>query len=173
MVTASDLPAARLSDGQGRQGVLQKSRISKYGGCLVSTQYPRILTPLSGGSTENAIIKLYHLPMKSIVRVIIIILLVAASVTLAKSIHSQLSRFNEIYKAEAQMRQFTEQNRQLEERLAKEKSNFALEQSARDKLGYQNPGEVLYVLPDQKYNQVEKQKKSKENWRAWYELVLR
>ena len=112
--------------------------------------------------------------MKKTAQLLIVILLVAASITLAKNIHSQFSRFKEIYKAEREVRQLTQKKNILRKELDEVKSPFNLEKEARNKLGYQKPGEVLFVLPEQEIlEEKAKEEAKKKNWEEWRDLVLR
>ena len=112
--------------------------------------------------------------MKKTAQILVLILLVAASITLTKNIHSQFSRFKEIYRAEREVRQLTQKKNILRKELAEVKSPFNLEKEARDKLRHQKPGEVLFVVPEQEILE-EKAKEGikKKNWEEWRDLVLR
>lgn len=111
--------------------------------------------------------------MKKTAQILIIVLLIAASVTLGKNIHSQSSRFKEIYEAEREVGNLTGINKDLEGELEKVKSSFNLEKEARDKLGYQKPGEVLFVVPESEVSEEKAEEKTKKNWEQWFELVMR
>ena len=112
--------------------------------------------------------------MKKTAQILIIVLLIASSITLTKNIHGQFSRFNEIYQAEREVRQLTQKENDLNKELAQVKSPFNLEKEARDKLGYQKTGEVLFVLPEQAIlEEKAKEESKKKNWEEWRDLVLR
>lgn len=111
--------------------------------------------------------------MKKTAQILIIVLLIAASVTLGKNIHSQSSRFKEIYEAEREVGNLMGINKVLERKLEKVKSNFNLEKEARDKLGYQKPGEVLFVVPESEVSEEKAKEKAKKNWEQWLEIVMR
>ena len=96
-----------------------------------------------------------------------------ASSALSKSIYSQASKFKEIYQAESEMQKLVKEQEDLKSALEKQKSTFFLEKQARDKLGYQKPGEVLYVVLDQEDARLEQEKIAKENWQAWVYFLFR
>ena len=112
--------------------------------------------------------------MKKTAQVLVIILLVVASITLTKNIHSQFSRFKEIYEAEREVGQLTQKKNVLRKELDEVKSSFNLEKEARNKLGYQKPGEVLFVVPEQEILEEKAKEEAKnKNWEEWRDLVLR
>src|SRR4030067_3771815 len=112
--------------------------------------------------------------MKKTAQILVIILLIAASITLTKNIHSQFSRFKEIYRADREVRQQTQKKNILRKELDEVKSPFNLEKEARDKLGYQKPGEVLFVVPEQEIlEEKAKEEAKKKNWEERRGLDLR
>ncbi len=111
--------------------------------------------------------------MKITAQILIIVLLITASVTLGKNIHSQISRFKEIYETEREVGNLTGVNKDLEKELEKVKSDFNLVKEARDKLGYQKPGEVLFVVPEQEVSEEKAKEKANKIWEQWVELVMR
>ena len=112
--------------------------------------------------------------MKRTAQIVIIFLLIVASVTLGKNIHGQFSRFKEIYGAEKDARELSQKKHTLEKELERVRSSFNLEKEARDKLGYQKPGEVLFVVPEQEILEEQTgQTVKKRNWEGWRDLVFK
>lgn len=111
--------------------------------------------------------------MKTTLRLSIIVFLVLASLTLTKNIYSQASKFKEIYQAESKVGKLTKQQEELKTTLEKQKSAGFLEKQARDKLGFQKPGDVLYVVLDQESSGKEKEKTNRKNWEGWLDFLFR
>lgn len=110
--------------------------------------------------------------MKTTARIIIILVLVALAAALGRNIYSQASKFKEIYQAESKVRTLSKENQELEDKLKREKDTFFLEKQARDKLGYQRWGEVLYVVDAKERRAQETKEESRENWQKWVDLIL-
>ena len=112
--------------------------------------------------------------MKTFFRAVVIIALLAVVVGVGRSVYNQTSKFQEIYKAEGKAAQLQKENENLELALEKGKSNFYLEIRARDKLGFQKPGDVLYVTPEKgKASGKNEESKKLANWQAWLNLLFR
>lgn len=110
--------------------------------------------------------------MKTTARIIIILVLVALAAALGRNIYSQASKFKEIYQTESKVRILSKENQELENKLKREKDTFFLEKQARDKLGYQRWGEVLYVVDAKEKQAKDTEDKSRENWQKWVGLIL-
>ena len=110
--------------------------------------------------------------MKKAAQLVILLALISTLFALGKSIQGQLSRFNEIYRAESEESRLARENSQLKNKLEKEKSNLFLETQARNKLGLVKPGDVLYVTSDQQKAKEKGQKKNKKNWEEWVDLLV-
>ena len=106
-------------------------------------------------------------------RLIIIIIFVFVSLAIARSIYNQTSKFKEIYQAESKAGKLTKEQEDLEADLEKKKSPGFLEKQARDKLGFQKPGDVLYVIFGQEGAALENEKISRKNWEAWIDFLFR
>lgn len=108
--------------------------------------------------------------MRLIIKLLIILLLSMAVVALGKDVYTQFNKFKEISSIENKVQKSTKENKELKDKLEEAESNLYLEKEARSKLGYQKPGEVLYVVDlggaDKESSQ------SKENWQKWLELFL-
>jgi cell division protein FtsB len=111
--------------------------------------------------------------MKTTARLIIILVLLTSAVGLGKNIHSQASKFKEIYQVESEVKDLTSESKELNKKLGEEKDSFFLEKQARDKLGYQRKGEILYVVPTKENKTKENKEESRENWQRWADLILR
>ncbi|MDP2720976.1 MAG: septum formation initiator family protein [bacterium] len=111
--------------------------------------------------------------MKKTAQLAILLVLISTLFALGKSIHGQLSRFNEIYRAESEESRLSRENSNLKTKLEKEKNSLFLETQARNKLGFMKPGDVLYVTSDQQKAEEEEQKKNKKNWQEWTDLLIR
>jgi cell division protein FtsB len=111
--------------------------------------------------------------MKRLLRSVVIIILVFASLALSRSIYNQASRFKEIYQAEDKVGKLTKEQKDLGTLLEKRKSAFFLEKQARDKLGFQRPGDVLYVIFSPGSVGEEKGKTNGKNWEDWVDLLFR
>lgn len=96
-----------------------------------------------------------------------------ASLAIARSVYNQASKFKEIYQAEAKAGKLTREQEDLKAGLEKEKSSFFLEKQARDKLGFQRPGDVLYVILGPEGATPDKEKTSRKNWEAWLDFLFR
>ena len=112
--------------------------------------------------------------MKTFFRTVVTISLLAIVVGVSRSVYNQTSKFQEIYNAEGKAAQLQKENEELKLSLEEGKSNFSLEKQARDKLGFQKPGDVLYVITD-KDKDLEQDEESKKlaNWQAWLNLLFR
>jgi cell division protein FtsB len=105
-------------------------------------------------------------------RILIVIVLLVVIATIGKSVYNQTLKFKEITQAESKVSLLEKENHKLESVLEKGKTNFFLEKQARDKLGFQKPGDVLYVVP-KKEKSLEKENVSEtENWRQWLNLFF-
>ena len=111
--------------------------------------------------------------MKTTLRLIIIIILVFASLTIAKSVYNQASKFKEIYQAEGKVAKFTQQQQDLKTTLENKKSPEFVEKQARDKLGFQKPGDVLYVILGPEGTSQETERSSQKNWEEWIDFLFR
>ena len=111
--------------------------------------------------------------MRTTIRVAVVVVLIALVIVLGKNIANQASKFKDIYQAESEARELAQENENLKSDLGKEKSSFSLEKEARDKLSYQKKGEVLYVTSDQGDPKKTGEKKTRQNWEEWVELILR
>jgi len=99
---------------------------------------------------------------------------VISSVAIGKSIYSQASKFQEIYQAESEVRKLAKENENLKTALEEQKSPLSLERDVRDKLGFQKPGDVLFVVPQKEDILTNGSKKNtKKNWEEWFELLFR
>ena len=117
--------------------------------------------------------KLFAKTMKTTARFIVVFMLIALVVALGKNIVGQASKFKEIYQAETEIRQFTKENQELQNKLKKEQNSFFLEKQSRDKLGYQKQGETLYVVDTKESRERETKEEPKENWQEWLGLILK
>ena len=112
--------------------------------------------------------------MKNFFRVIVIIILFAIVVGVSRSVYNQTSKFQEIYDAEGKAGQLQKENKKLKLALEEGKSNFSLERRARDKLGFQKPGDVLYVTTEKdKASKQDEEPKKLANWQSWLNLLFR
>ena len=111
--------------------------------------------------------------MKTTLRLITIIILVFAILTIAKSIYSQASKFKEIYQAEAEVAKLNRQQQDLETSLKNKKNPEFVEKEARDKLGYQRPGDVLYVILGSQGSSQGKESSDQKNWEEWVNFLFR
>ena len=111
--------------------------------------------------------------MKTTLRLIIIIILVSASLILSKNIYTQASKFKEIYPAEAQVAELSKEQEALKSTLEKQTSAVFLEKQARDKLGFQKPGEIIYVVLDPEKSVQDNEKTNKKNWEGGVGFILR
>src|SRR4030042_6454785 len=110
--------------------------------------------------------------MKAILRSVVILVLIISVIAVGKNIYNQLSKFKEIYQAESKVQKLTKEQALLQSRLKEGNEQSFIEEQARDKLGYQQPGETLYVV-DLRNSQSENGKgKIKENWQGWVDLLL-
>ena len=110
--------------------------------------------------------------MKNIFRSGVILVLIISVIAVGKNIYNQLSKFKEIHQAESKVQKLTKEQALLQARLKEGNEQSFLEEQARDKLGYQQPGETLYVI-DLKNGQSENGKeKVKENLQEWIDLLL-
>ncbi len=114
------------------------------------------------------------LPMKNFFRAVVIIVLFAIVVGVGRSVYNQTSKFQEIYDAEGKAGQLQKENKKLKLALEEGKSNFSLERRARDKLGFQKPGDVLYVtIEKDKASKQDEESKKLANWQSWLNLLFR
>ncbi|HEX7456331.1 MAG TPA: septum formation initiator family protein [Candidatus Nanoarchaeia archaeon] len=111
--------------------------------------------------------------MRTAIRLVVVLILLASVIMLGKNIANQASKFKEIYQAEGEARKLADENENLRTDLDKEKSSFSLEGEARDKLGYQKKGEVLYVIPNQGNLTQKNDREARQNWEEWLDLILR
>ncbi len=112
--------------------------------------------------------------MKTFFRSVIIIFLLAIVVGVGRSVYNQTLKFQEIYKAEGKAGKLQKENEKLKIALEEGKGNFFLEKQARDKLGFQKPGDVLYVVTEKDKILEEEQKTKKlANWKVWLNLLFR
>jgi len=111
--------------------------------------------------------------MKTTLRLIIILLLASTSLALGRSIYGQASKFKEIYQAESKVSQLTKEQEDLKATFEEKKRPGFLEKQARDKLGFQKPGETLYVVLNQEAAGEGQDRTTKENWEAWIDLLFR
>lgn len=112
--------------------------------------------------------------MKTFFRAIVIISLLAIVVGVGRSVYNQTSKFQEIYNSEGKVAQLQKENEKLELALEEGKSNLSLEKRARDKLGFQKPGDVLYVVTEKdKVSEQDEESKKLANWQAWLNLLFR
>ena len=111
--------------------------------------------------------------VKTFFRSIVIIVLLAIVVGVGRSVYNQTSKFQEIYNAEGKVTQLQKENENLELALEDGKSNFALERLARDKLGFQKPGDVLYVIPEKSKSPKQEKSKKLAHWQDWLNLLFR
>ena len=104
-------------------------------------------------------------------RLLLLGLLLSFSLALGRSIYTQANKFKEISKVEGEAQKLEGENESLKRELEKAKHPESLEKEARDKLGYQRAGEVLFVV-EQKESPEEKKLKSKKSWQLWTELFF-
>ena len=97
--------------------------------------------------------------------------MILAVVALGRDIFDQVDKFKEIAATEYQAQKLAQDNNALKEKLKEAGSSYALEKQAREKLGYQRPGDVLYVV-ELGDKESEEREKTKENWRQWYDFLL-
>lgn len=112
--------------------------------------------------------------MKTFLRFIVVIALLAIVVGVGRSVYNQTLKFQEIYKAEGKVGELQKENKRLKIALEEGRGSFFLEKQARDKLGFQKPGDVLYVIT-QKDKLLEEEQKEKKlaNWQVWVSLLFR
>lgn len=110
--------------------------------------------------------------MKNFLRVVIIAVMVVFSSALIRNVYSQVQKFQEISKTETQAQDLEYKNKVLSEKLEKSKTGVEQEKQARDKLGYQKPGDTLYVVDFKGANQDQNDQPIDKNWRSWFSLLL-
>ncbi|MEX0621998.1 MAG: septum formation initiator family protein [Candidatus Woykebacteria bacterium] len=110
--------------------------------------------------------------MKTFLRFLVITLLLVIIVALSRSVYDQASKFQKIHEAEGKAKVLEKQNEELKETLENERGSFSLERQARDKLGYQKPGEVLYVVPQSQKAEEKEKSEDLENWEKWFNLLF-
>src|SRR4030042_5315872 len=109
--------------------------------------------------------------MRLVVQLLIILILGVATVALGKDVYVQATKFKEISSIENKVNNASKENEELKKKLDQSKSSFSMEKEARSKLGYQKPGEVLYVVSLEGINT--KETASQENWQMWISLFFR
>jgi len=111
--------------------------------------------------------------VKKIFRSGVILVLVISIIAVGRSIYGQLSKFKEIYEAERTVQKLSSENTGLKSQSEQGKTSAFIEGRARDKLGYQKPGETLYVIDMEKEQQEQGGKAGQENWQKWVGILLR
>lgn len=111
--------------------------------------------------------------MKTFFRAFIIFGLFAIALGIGRSVYNQSTKFQEIYNVEGKGAQLQKENENLKLALEEGKSSFSLEKQARDKLGFQKPGDVLYVTPEKDKAAKQGESKKLANWQEWLNLLFR
>ncbi|OGY25675.1 MAG: hypothetical protein A2Z11_04440 [Candidatus Woykebacteria bacterium RBG_16_43_9] len=111
--------------------------------------------------------------MKTFFRSLILVILLVTITAIGRSVYNQSSKFKEINRAESKVSQLEKENEKLKTTLGEENSNFFLEKQARDKLGYQKSGDVLYVVPEKEKASNEEKIAKISNWKEWINLLFR
>jgi cell division protein FtsB len=109
--------------------------------------------------------------MRLVVQLLVILILGVATTALVKDVYIQATKFKEISGIENKVNSASKENQELKKKLDQSKSSFSMEKEARSKLGYQKPGEVLYVVSLEGSNT--KETSNQENWQMWVDLFFR
>jgi cell division protein FtsB len=109
--------------------------------------------------------------MKVLAQIVFIVILVVLSVSISRGIYTQWTKLRDIQKSEEKINLLTQENSSLQNQLNESQTPFFIEKEARDKLGYQRPGEVLYLVEEENAGQAEIQAK-KPVWKQWLEFVF-
>ncbi len=109
--------------------------------------------------------------MTNIFKMFVIGILLLTAAALFQDIYKKAQNFEEIGKVEKQAGDLEKQNKVLKESVEKSQIPLSLEKQARDKLGYQKPGETLYVT-DLGQQAGKNEKKREDNWQGWVKLFL-
>ena len=111
--------------------------------------------------------------MKTLLRSLVILVLLILVTAVGRSVYNQLPKFKEIQQAERKAQKLSQEQTDLQSRQKEENSPSFVEGEARDKLGYQQPGEALYVVDIGEGKGGQREKKPKENWQEWFDLFFR
>ena len=110
--------------------------------------------------------------MRTIFRLSVILVLIIPTIAVGRNIASQLSKFKEIYQADKKVQQLSKEQADLKARLEKGNSPSFVEKEARNKLGFQQPGETLYVVDMEREQANQQRVVDKKNWQAWVDLLF-
>jgi len=95
---------------------------------------------------------------------------------LGKSIWQHYQLNNQIKKIEDQIAQLEAKNWDLQEQIKYYQSDAYKEKEAREKLGYQKPGETVIALPPppkKEENKTSKTSFSQPNWQRWWNFFFK
>jgi len=93
------------------------------------------------------------------------------ALAISKNVYNQILKFKDIQQTENKVQELAEKNTNLKAQKEEKNNPFFLEKEARDNLGYQKPGETLYVTKNVEEEQ-QRKKNKQENWREWLNLLF-
>lgn len=110
--------------------------------------------------------------IKTFLRFSLVVFLLILIIVVSRNVYTQTTKFQEIQKAESRAAKLSKENKKLTEELKGKQSTFFVEKQARDKLGFQKAGEVLYVLPKSSDPNEQESSKRQDNWQKWLQLLF-